>query len=231
MTAARTQTSVPDDIRQARHRVGAAIRRIGHAFVGHEAPIELLDESAATLDALSDRFSKCTLRSRSHIEDDTWDQEVGDGDVITSYDERPVSGRASPWGLDLTVTRAGDEVEARCTLHAAHEGAPERSHGGVVAALFDDVYGMVLGVMRVPAFTGDLYVRYENPTPLHVELSCRARLVRQERRKLFMTAELVRADDPTETVIARSETTMIAVDPTEFADGTDEVRPPRGVSA
>ena len=46
------------------------------------------------------------------------------------------------------------------TLRSAHEGAPNRSHGGIVAALFDDVFGFVLGVIHQAAFTGDLYIRY-----------------------------------------------------------------------
>ena len=90
------------------------------------------------------------------------------------YGDRPISGRASPWGLDLDVHRHGDEIEALVTLRAAHEGAPGRSHGGVVAALFDDVFGFVLGVIEQAAFTGELTVRYERGTPLHRPLSCRA---------------------------------------------------------
>ena len=72
---------------------------------------------------------------------------------MTSYDERPISGRASPWGLDLDIHREGDEVVAALTLRSAHEGAPGRSHGGIVAALFDDVYGFVLTILAQPAFT------------------------------------------------------------------------------
>ena len=97
------------------------------------------------------------------------------------FDDRPVSGRSSPWGLDLELHRYGDEIEARVTLRSAHEGAPDRSHGGIIAALFDDVFGYVLGVVHQPAFTGDLYIRYQAPTPLFRELACRVRLDARDR--------------------------------------------------
>ena len=45
-------------------------------------------------------------------------------------------------GLDTEIHREGDDLIAYVTLRAAHEGAPGRSHGGVVAALFDDIFGL-----------------------------------------------------------------------------------------
>jgi acyl-coenzyme A thioesterase PaaI-like protein len=110
------------------------------------------------------------------------------------------------------VVRDGDEVVARCTLRSAHEGAPTRSHGGIVAAMFDDVYGFVLTIMRQPAFTGELSVRYVAGTPIGVPLECRVRLAEQVGRKLYMTGELTAAGS----VVATSKATFIAIDPSVF---------------
>ena len=120
--------------------------------------------------------------------------------------------------MDTEVRRNGDEVEATVTLRSAHEGAPERSHGGIVAALFDDIYGFVLSIHETPGFTGELTIRYEGPTPLRVPLVCRVRLASREGRKLFMTGELVTPDG---TVCVRSKATFIAVDPArvQWGDG------------
>jgi acyl-coenzyme A thioesterase PaaI-like protein len=136
------------------------------------------------------------------------------------FDDRPVSGRSSPWGLDLELHRYGDEIEARVTLRSAHEGAPNRSHGGIVAALFDDVFGYVLGVVQQPAFTGDLYIRYQAPTPLFRELACRVRLDSRVGRKLLLTGELT--DVASGTVVTTAKATFIAVDPEAFARLTAE---------
>ncbi len=210
------QTDHPDQVGNARADAGGAIRDIGHALVGHHAPVELLSRAADTLDALADELSMGELRSRAEIRrDGEWHDEPADGEVLSSYDERPISGRASPWGLDVVVRRDGDDVVGEVTLRAAHEGAPGRSHGGIVAALFDDVLGFVLTVLRQPAFTGELTVRYEAGVPIGVPLQCRARLDRRDGRKLFMTAELT-ADGH---VVARSKATFITIDRDTFVTG------------
>jgi acyl-coenzyme A thioesterase PaaI-like protein len=202
---------VPDE-EELRVRAGRAIRELGHAFVGHEAPSELLVELTETLDGLSARLDGQPTRSRA-VEpfEESWDRPLPQGELPRAYGDRPISGPASPWGLDLDVHRHGDEIEARVMLGAAHEGAPGRSHGGVVAALFDDVFGFVLGILGQPAFTGRLEIRYVKGTPLHRPLSCRVRAVGREGRKIPMEGELV--DVEADEVLVRSTALFIAVDP------------------
>jgi len=209
------QSDHPDLVEEARAHAGRAIRDVGHSLVGHHAPIELLNELAASLDSLTSRLDTGAPRSRAEIRrEGQFGEPPPDGSVLTTYDERPVSGRASPWGLDIEVRRDGGEAVATLTLRAAHEGAPGRSHGGIVAALFDDVFGFVLAIEPKLAFTGELSVRYQAGVPIGVPLECRVRLDRQERRKLFMTGELTVA--ATGEVLARSAATFIAIDPSQF---------------
>jgi acyl-coenzyme A thioesterase PaaI-like protein len=210
-----TQDDHPDQVGEARARTGRALRDIGHALVGHHASIDLLDDITTALDDLTHRLDEGSRRTRGE------GRTVGevaapplDGSVMTSYDERPISGRSSPWGLDIEVRRDGDEVVAAVTLRAAHEGAPERSHGGIVAALFDDVYGFVLQVRAQTAFTGELWLRYEAGVPIGEPLSCRVRLDRHEGRKLYMTGELT--IEATGQVLTRSTATFIAIDPSQL---------------
>lgn len=211
-------TTLPNEDEDLRRiRAGAALRALGHAFVGREADDELLDDVAVTLESLTDRLVEGQPRTR---DTDGWRErkERGpspDGERMHTYDDRPFSGRSSPWGLGLEVHRRGDEIEAVVTLDSAHEGAPGRSHGGIVAGLFDDIFGFVLDVLQQPAFTGELTIRYEAPTPLHRRLACRGRLRERVGRKIFIEGELV---DPTggpgdaELVVARGRGLFIAVD-------------------
>ena len=78
--------------------------------------------------------------------------------------------------------------------------------------MFDDVYGFVLTMLRQPAFTGELSVRYVAGTPIGVPLECRVRLSERSGRKLYMTGELT-ADGA---VVATSKATFIAIDPEVF---------------
>jgi acyl-coenzyme A thioesterase PaaI-like protein len=206
----------PDLVADARARAGRAVRDIGHALVGHQASIELIDRITTTLDGLTQELDALPPRSRSQERPSgDWGPAPEDGSVMTSFDERPVSGRSSPWGLDLEVRREGDEAVARLTLRSAHEGAPGRSHGGIVAALFDDVYGFVLTINAQPAFTGQLQVRYLAGTPIGVPLECRVRMTGQEGRKILMEGELTAGS----TLVATSSAIFIAIDPEAFRSG------------
>lgn len=210
------QEDHPDVLSDARAEAGRAIRDLGHAIVGHHAPLALVERVTATLDGLSADLVTGGARDRAQVRrEGDWGAEVADGETMTSYDERPVSGRSSPWGLDVHVWRDGNEAVGDLTLRAAHEGAPGRSHGGIVAALFDDVYGFVLSFLHQPAFTGELTIRYEAGVPIGVPLRCRVRMTEREGRKLFMTGELSDGDR----VVARSRATFIAIDPSMFGAG------------
>ena len=205
-----------------RARAGRSIRDIGHALIGHHVEDDLVDDLIIALDAVTAQLAAGPTRSRrpgSFQRGDDWGAD-DDQTEFTGFDDRPVSGRSSPWGLDPVVRRSGNEIEATVTLRAAHEGAPGRSHGGVVSALFDDVFGFVLITTRTPGFTGELTVRYEGGTPLHVPLICRARLAAREGRKLFMTGELI---TPGGEVCVRSKATFITIDPTAFPGWGDGV--------
>lgn len=213
------QDDHPDRLGEVRAQAGRAIRDLGHALVGHHASIASLEHLTQALDDLTRQLSDGSARSRSEVRrDGQFGDPPPEGSVMTTYDERPISGRASPWGLDLEVVRDGDEAVASLTLRAAHEGAPGRSHGGIVAALFDDVFGFVLQIRSETAFTGELWMRYEAGVPIGEPLSCRVRLDRREGRKLFMTGELTVV--ATAQLLARSTATFITIDPSRFNPST-----------
>lgn len=205
-----------------RRAVGAALRRLGHAVVGHQLEPEVLTALAASLERLADIAGRGDSRQRSHHSFVEHLRRPARGVVIDPYDDRPFSGRASPWGLDLVARRDGDEVVADVTLESAHEGAPGRAHGGIVAGLFDDVFGFVLGVLAEPAFTGELAIRYRRPTPLHTALTCHGRLVRREGRKLWIGGELRHGDE----VLVTAEGLFITVDPATFSAASQQLPPP-----
>jgi acyl-coenzyme A thioesterase PaaI-like protein len=184
-----TPPSVPDDT-AARERLGGVLRRLGHHVVGHHIPTDSLNALATQLETALDELPTSGARARS-IESfgRNFQEHPLDGDVLTSYIDRPFCGSASPWSIDPVIHREGDEVVARFQLGPAHEGAPGRSHGGIVAGAFDDILGFVLSITRTMAYTGQLTVRYEAGVPLHQEIEIRARAVGHEGRKLFITAD------------------------------------------
>jgi len=217
----------PPEIVEARARAGRAVRDLGHALVGHDADVELIDEVADTLDKLITRLDEGPVRHRVREDrSERWATPIADGGRMVTYDERPFSGRSSPWGVDPEVHRHGNEIEAIVTLRAAHEGAPDRSHGGIVAGFFDDVFGFVLDVIQEAAFTGELTIRYERPTPLYRPIACRGRLARREGRKLHIEGELVDITTEGQPVVARARSVFISVDPSIFETTQQLPAPP-----
>lgn len=84
-----------------------------------------------------------------------------------------------------------DGVSARITFRRFHLGGNSAVHGGHIALAFDTVLGMS-GVAYSGAAirTASLTVDYRSITPLDTELTIRARVERQEGRKIFLVATL-----------------------------------------
>jgi acyl-coenzyme A thioesterase PaaI-like protein len=198
-----------DDL-AARFRSADALRRLGHAIVGHHVDAAVLDDIAATAHAWLAVLDQAPPRSRPVDDMKRRSYVDADRDDLDHFPDCVVSGQANPMGIAIRPHREGDEAVARVTLGAAFEGAPGRAHGGVVAAVFDDVMGMVLRVIATPAYTGEITVRYLAPTPVGTELEFRARLTSRAGRKLFMEAEAV--DVAASQKVAGAKATFIEVD-------------------
>src|SRR5947199_1505586 len=176
----------------ARVRAATALRRLGHAIVGHDVPADVFDSITAEVEEWLPSVESAPGRSRS-IE--TMKRHMferpPEGSPIGTFPDCVVSGDANPMGLDVQFFREGDEAVSRVVLGPAFEGAPNRAHGGVVAAVFDDLMGFVLTIHESPAYTAELTVRYRRPTPVGEEIEFRARLVDRRGRRLHIEAEAV----------------------------------------
>lgn len=211
-TAASAATPAPDPGASHAHpraRAAAGLRRLGHALMGHEADEAVLERVALEADRLAAELEAAPARVRDPLalKRRMFDHDVPDGATVIHFDECFVSGPFNPMGIAIDVHREGDEVVAQVELGAAFEGAPGRSHGGIVAAIFDDVFGYLLTLERTPGFTGELTVRYLAATPIAVPLEFRARLVAREGRRLLTRGE-ARAGG---SVVATGEATFVAI--------------------
>jgi acyl-coenzyme A thioesterase PaaI-like protein len=79
-----------------------------------------------------------------------------------------VCGQENPHGLKIKFVRNSDEeVMAECCIPVDYQGYPGVVHGGVVAAMLDEVAGRVWwGDERPFVVTARLDVRYRKPTPV-----------------------------------------------------------------
>lgn len=203
-----------------RAEVAALLRVLGHEFVAREL-------SDADLDALDDEVTGILARlgSRPERPRRTTREAVArftqDDGLIEPIERRQlfadsiVSGGANPMGLGAELWREGDVAVMQVTLGRAFEGAPARSHGGVVAALLDETMGMAMGMSGTLSLTAELTITFRAPTPIGVPITSRAWLERRHGRKQHVRASLSAGD----LVVAEATGLFIAVDPATVLDG------------
>ena len=132
-------------------------------------------------------------------------------------DQSPVRGRQNPVAPPLDVERVtrpdgSRAIAARARLGMAYEGPPGAVHGGIVAALFDEVLGAVQGLAERPGVTAILRVRYRQPTPIGEELRFEGWLEGQRDRRLVARASCHAGD----TLTADAEGIFVEVDFSAF---------------
>jgi acyl-coenzyme A thioesterase PaaI-like protein len=116
-----------------------------------------------------------------------------------------------PW----TLTRyAPDGVEMTGYFTRFHVGGNHAVHGGVLPLLFDHMFGMISHAAGRPiSRTAFLHVDYRKITPIEVPLVVRGRVTSTEGRKAFVSAELVDARGPSDTLLAEGNGLMVRLLP------------------
>lgn len=110
----------------------------------------------------------------------------------------PLVGLLNPISPPATMRRVAAaehfEIHGEVTFTSAFNGPPDCVHGGVIAALFDELLGSTCVVNGIGGYTGTLTVVYRTPTPLGTALSLRGWIDRSERRKVFAAGTLHAGD-------------------------------------
>ena len=203
-------------------RVAAAVeaRALVHALVGRDADDATFDEVRALLARANARLAEAPRLPRP-VPDfsgyDAMDGQLVEVDrigepIIHAMADRAVAGPANPTSVEMRTWIVDGGAEADVEFGAAFEGAPGRVHGGVVAAVFDDLVGAAMAQARSPGFTGRLTVHYRAPTPIERPVRFRAWLGSRDGRKLHVHGD-ARLDD---TVLATADAIMVLVDLDHF---------------
>ena len=196
--------------------VADAVRSLIHRMVATEAPADVFADIADELRAVAARLED---HPRQHLfmgprESALADAaDIGD-DYEGAFDLSPLMGRANPLAPPLRLQLSDDRVVGTATFDSAYEGPPGCVHGGLVAAAFDELLGLVQMHAGQPGMTARLVVNYRSPTPLHEELRLEGRVVRVEGRKTFCTGEIHAGDR----LCAEAEALFVALDPGRFAE-------------
>ncbi len=211
----------------ARVDAATALNRLSHALVGHRAEPGVLRRIAIAAQDLAGRIERAPVRTRQMevggnprflqavAEHRPLGDVVGDGAFLDMFEDSPVSGSANPLSIGLRMRQEGDQAVGVAILDRGWEGAPGRSHGGIVASCVDETLGGLLPIVGEMAFTGELTLRYEGPCPMGVPLEFRAWLDRREGRKLHLGCTGTAAG----AVFVRASAVFITIDLERFRAG------------
>lgn len=209
--------------------LAGAARRLGAAVAGRQVAPEAVPDLVERIEALVAEIETAPLLTKAedfarnnrvahYLEHGAWPDPPPEGARIEFDPYSVVGGELSPYSMGARYYRDGDEVVGRVELGRCFEGPPDRAHGGVIMAIFDEVLSAVFRARgTASAFTGELTVRLERPAPLGVELEFRGRQVNQEGRRRFIEGE---ATDPDGTVFARSHGIFIEIRPEDYGLST-----------
>ncbi len=186
-----------------KRRLAAAMRNVIELLMNTEAPEDELRAATGRVERLVDRLKALPRHRapRSHPRNPAVNTPAA------FFDLSPLVGLANPVAPPVALWTDGDVVRGRVVFGTAYQGPPGYVHGGLVAALFDEVLGFTQWMTGNPGMTGTLKVRYRKPTPLHTELRFEATVERVDGRKIFTEARLYDGD----TITADAEGVFISL--------------------
>jgi acyl-coenzyme A thioesterase PaaI-like protein len=129
-------------------------------------------------------------------------------DPVVFADRSALIGLSNPFAPPMTLSREGDVAVGTLRFGPAYEGAPGWVHGGMVAAVIDQVFGFLQVTRGIPSVTGKLSVSYRKPTPLETPLRIEARPGEERGRTSILTARLLDG----EVLLAEAEAVFVRID-------------------
>jgi acyl-coenzyme A thioesterase PaaI-like protein len=195
-------------------RVADALRAVIERFVATEAPVGVFDGVADDLEAIAARLAE---HPQGHLYLGVAEGAIA-GDSLGPFDNSPLMGLSNPLAPPMHIEMLEDAVIGTVTCGSAYEGPPGHVHGGIVAAIFDELLGFTQSLSGRQGMTGRLTISYRSPTPLHTELRYQSRIESVRGRKIVCTGELYAGD----ILCAEAEGLFISIDFERFAQMRDQ---------
>lgn len=192
----RTHYVYPDAQVETRTEAASALRRLAEALVGRAVADDDLASVTEWANATAQRLEQgeVVVRADDYQKRRYTHPAPHDGDRLVPMTDRPISGPANPAALDLQHRRVGDEVHSTVVFRRLSESSPGRAHGGMTAAVFDDVMGALMVVSAVAAYTGELTVKYIAGVPIGEPVQFRA-WVAERRERVWTVNATAHAGD------------------------------------
>jgi len=148
------------------HRIVDGLRQINSKIVRLGGPLEELTAAAERVEALLaslDAVSRVRALPSYRFEFD-----LDDPNAVIPFN--PATGIFNPIAPTLRMTVEGAKLIVRCAFPNAYESAPDTVHGGMVAAVYDQVLAYAVMLAGKTGPTVWIKVTYLKPTPINEPL-------------------------------------------------------------
>lgn len=114
-----------------------------------------------------------------------------DDDLTAVMPYSPISGKRNPIAPPIRLWKAGEgEVNGEVIFSPTYAGPPDSVHGGIIAAVFDEILAMSNVISGTAGFTGTLTIKYRRKTPLNTPITLWGKNIRQDGRKQLCRGEM-----------------------------------------
>lgn len=168
----------------SRRELADAIRTLSERCITAEVDGDTLAEATGLVRTAAAMLSGAQKTSSAAWSDGSYHQDIG-----RYVDRGTLVGRCNPNSPPLRITHEAGVSRCTLTLDERFVGAPGISHGGVVAAIFDQMCGHAVVWSGHRALTIRLTIAYLRPTPLHQPITYSARVARVEGRALWLEGD------------------------------------------
>jgi acyl-coenzyme A thioesterase PaaI-like protein len=173
-------------------RLAAGLRALVHATVTAEAPPAAL---AAATDGVEHALAALAPYLPAQPAARYPASGGGPPGELMPFD--PVVGRLSPLAPPVEIAWRDGRSQARVVFDAPYEGPPGCVHGGILAAVFDQIFNVANLMAGVAGPTARLELRYRRPTPLRTPVVFEGWIARTEGRRVHTEGRLRHGDEIT----------------------------------
>ena len=130
-----------------------------------------------------------------------------------------ICGLDNPAGLKAAFYELeGEEMLCVFTMREIHQSYPDRTHGGMSAAVLDETMGRAVNIAEPDTWgvTVNMSLTYRKPVPMNVELHALGRITKNTHRIFEATGEILLPDG---SVAVEGSARYVKAPITEMADG------------
>jgi acyl-coenzyme A thioesterase PaaI-like protein len=186
--AAAASSGLPEAINQD---VGQLIYHLRCSNAPDEVLAEATQHIHLAMDALRPWLQQGEGWSTVSIASDTPGFAWREDDLTSVMPYSPVSGKRNAIAPPMKLWKAGpNEVRGEAIFSPTYAGPPNAVHGGIIAAVFDEILAMANVISGNAGFTGTLTIKYHDKTPLNTPIELWGMNVRQDGRKQLSRGEM-----------------------------------------